>query len=388
MKDLLPVLLLFSIAVSPANAQEGQHPRPDLIPGIDSVSFTLRTDTSLENVSETLRQQARRLRQAEQVRSIGKREGDVEEMFGEIADIEVGANGSIYVLDERYSEIRQYGSDDLPIRAMGRPGQGPKEFKAPTGLALINDTLLAVLDPQRVALKIFRRTENGLQHRRTVRHGMPRSHMCSLGDRIVLQAVRPPRSQDSETEQVAEERPLLHLYDRDGTLRRSFGEAYRSEDTVLSLQLSGGPVGCAEEKELLVTALPGTSMLYGYRASGSRAWVSRIEDYTPILVQKEGRTTHFGSGGNQAEDVTRRITPLSTGEVLVQVAHRTPATLSGPRPWAHVATYLVAPETGGGVYVGDELPPIMDVHGTRLYGAVSFPYPRVEVYEFGQSESQ
>jgi hypothetical protein len=388
MKTLLFLPLLFSIFVSSANAQEGQHPRPDLLPGGDSISFTLRADTSPENVPETLRRRARMLRQAKQVRSIGKREGSVKEMFGEVADIAVTSIGQIYVVDRRYRQVRRYGHKDVPTLVMGGPGQGPKGFRDPTGLALFGDSVLAVLDRQRLSVMVYKIAAGEHQHRRTIRHGMPTVHMCSLGDRIVLQGVRPPRSQDAESERKAlGDRPLLHVYGLAGTLNKSFGDAYASKDVGLSLQLSGGPVGCLEEEEMLVTALQGTPMLYGYRPSGPRAWITEIGNYRPVQVQKEGRATRYGCDGDCNEDVTRQITPLPTGEVLVQVIHRTPETLRGPKPWAHVATYLIAPETGEGVYVGKELPPIMEVHETRLYGAMSFPYPRVEVYEFGRSGS-
>jgi len=168
-------------------------------------------------------------------------------------------------------------------------------------------------------------------------------------------------------------------------LRRSFGEAYRSDDPVLNLQLSGGPVGCAAETSVIVAALQGTSVLHGYRASGAREWVVQVEDYTPVPVKKDGGTTRYGSGATQPEDVTRRVTPLPTGEVLIQVIHRTPETLEGPRPWAHVNTHLLSPTTGRGVYVGTHLPLILEASGNRLYGRRSFPYPHVEIYEFDRT---
>jgi hypothetical protein len=203
MKTLLFLPLLFSIFVSSANAQEGQHPRPDLLPGGDSISFTLRADTSPENVPETLRRRARMLRQAKQVRSIGKREGSVKEMFGEVADIAVTSIGQIYVVDRRYRQVRRYGHKDVPTLVMGGPGQGPKGFRDPTGLALFGDSVLAVLDRQRLSVMVYKIAAGEHQHRRTIRHGMPTVHMCSLGDRIVLQGVRPPRSQDAESERKA-----------------------------------------------------------------------------------------------------------------------------------------------------------------------------------------
>jgi hypothetical protein len=57
--------------------------------------------------------------------SIGVADGAEEYMLGEIADIALGADGSIYAFDRQVPAIRQYDARGKFVRTIGRRGQGP-----------------------------------------------------------------------------------------------------------------------------------------------------------------------------------------------------------------------------------------------------------------------
>lgn len=66
---------------------------------------------------------------------IGTMDGDGPDVFGSLADIELGAEGELYVLDSQASEIRVFGPDGEHLRTFGRAGQGPGELARPGGMA-------------------------------------------------------------------------------------------------------------------------------------------------------------------------------------------------------------------------------------------------------------
>lgn len=65
--------------------------------------------------------------------TIGTAEGEAEYQFGQIAGIDVGSDGRIYVYDQQASEVRVFGPDGQFITAMGKPGSGPGELSQAAG---------------------------------------------------------------------------------------------------------------------------------------------------------------------------------------------------------------------------------------------------------------
>lgn len=59
---------------------------------------------------------------------IGSAEGQPEYQFGQIAGMDVGSDGRIYVVDQQASEVRVFGPDGRFIARMGKAGSGPGEL--------------------------------------------------------------------------------------------------------------------------------------------------------------------------------------------------------------------------------------------------------------------
>src|SRR5215213_2239356 len=73
----------------------------------------------------------------------------------DVADIAVGRDGSVYVLERQAHAVRVFAPDGRPVRTLGRAGGGPGEFpQAPDAAGWRGDTLV-VSDPGALRLVGF-----------------------------------------------------------------------------------------------------------------------------------------------------------------------------------------------------------------------------------------
>jgi hypothetical protein len=75
--------------------------------------------------------------------------------FSEVRAIAVDTRGYLYALDAREATIRVFDPLGNVVRSIGRRGQGPGEFNAPTGLAFGPEGQLFVYDPQVRRVTVF-----------------------------------------------------------------------------------------------------------------------------------------------------------------------------------------------------------------------------------------
>lgn len=62
--------------------------------------------------------------------TVGLLDGPPEYTFGEVADVAVRANGSLFVLDRFAQSVRVFGRDGTFLMTVGGPGEGPGELSA------------------------------------------------------------------------------------------------------------------------------------------------------------------------------------------------------------------------------------------------------------------
>jgi hypothetical protein len=67
-------------------------------------------------------------------------------LLGAAADLAMGSDGNLYVLDGQARVVHQIAPDGVYAGTIGREGQGPGELLRPTSLRFLGDTL-AVVDP-------------------------------------------------------------------------------------------------------------------------------------------------------------------------------------------------------------------------------------------------
>ncbi len=73
----------------------------------------------------------------EQLVVIGAENGPPEHLFGDVAGLDVMADGTIAVLDGHAAEVRTFAPDGSFIRRIGRRGDGPGELSGEASLALV-----------------------------------------------------------------------------------------------------------------------------------------------------------------------------------------------------------------------------------------------------------
>lgn len=77
---------------------------------------------------------------------IGSLDGDGPDVFGQIGALELGADGSIVVLDGQAEEVRVFGPDGTHLRTLGGSGEGPGELSNPAGMDLSDDGVVWVMN--------------------------------------------------------------------------------------------------------------------------------------------------------------------------------------------------------------------------------------------------
>jgi hypothetical protein len=78
--------------------------------------------------------------------SIGVADGGDEYILGQVADIALGRDGSLYVFDGQVPIVRHYDANGKFLRRIGRAGSGPGEYRSVSGLATLSDGRLLVWD--------------------------------------------------------------------------------------------------------------------------------------------------------------------------------------------------------------------------------------------------
>jgi hypothetical protein len=87
--------------------------------------------------------------------ALGVEVGADEYMFGYIASIAVGADGTMYVSDRQQDVVRMYDVDGAYVRDIGRQGQGPGEYASAPALGVLPDGTLVMEDGSTSRISFF-----------------------------------------------------------------------------------------------------------------------------------------------------------------------------------------------------------------------------------------
>lgn len=91
----------------------------------------------------------------EPVLTLGVSDGDPRLMFNLIHSARRQTDGTLLVADGGSREVRWFGTDGAPVRAAGRRGEGPGEFRGPLSLLPWAGDTVAVLDHGQRRLTLF-----------------------------------------------------------------------------------------------------------------------------------------------------------------------------------------------------------------------------------------
>jgi hypothetical protein len=167
---------------------------------------------------------------------IGKLEAEQEEdILYDPVDVVRLSNGDILILEERGASVKRYNKDYEYISAFGQKGQGPGDFSSPFCLRLNSRRdKLYVADSKISGFSLDGSFEDGFKPEVIAVFGSigtqyRRSGMAVLSGLRVILPSHPSAWLDSGEDK------LLSVYDRTGTIIRTFGEVQMYDDPRLTL---------------------------------------------------------------------------------------------------------------------------------------------------------
>lgn len=97
--------------------------------------------------------------QLEEVWRIGVADGDDERyLFGQVMELAVDRDGSVFFADGHPQSIKQFDRDGEFVRSFGRVGERPGEFASIAGIATLPDGRVAIWDAGNRRITIYERS--------------------------------------------------------------------------------------------------------------------------------------------------------------------------------------------------------------------------------------
>ena len=320
----------------------------------------------------TLRDRLRQIVREEPHRTVGTRQGTRREVIGSVADATVLPDGRVLLLDGSYNEIRVIDADNTVSSTIGQEGRGPGEFMSPKRLLQLDGDFI-VLDRSN---QVDRFTQDGESFVHVDRFNLPGfpDDLCVLAD--TLYAHSPDLDREAS----------IHRISRDGERTASFGWLYESPNAFVRSNISDGAIACNSTTRRIVSGLWYLPHLRAYAPDGSLQWVVKLTDVDPLprkeLVNENGGTRLTNETENRISYTgIWRIRSAENGAIIVQVRKESKAAHEQQRPYEAIQTYLVDTQTGEGIYVGDQLPPLLYVGNTHIVAGVNTPYPNLQIWE-------
>lgn len=124
----------------------------------------------------------------EDVYTVGVLDGAAWEMFGSVAGVAFGEDGSLFILDNGAGHVVAVDPSGEFVRTISNKGEGPGELNRPMGLAVLDDGRIAVNDMGR-GIQVFSPDGAAFQEAGfTFQTGMPGPQMYAMPDHSLLSA--------------------------------------------------------------------------------------------------------------------------------------------------------------------------------------------------------
>jgi hypothetical protein len=188
---------------------------------------------------------------------IGTLDGPVGALFAWIGAVDLDSRGNVYVLDTRSSRVARFGPDGAFLEEIGRPGQGPGEWRELWSLAVDTADRLHVVDPGNVRISVYDVSRARARHVGDERLPAPArrsTSICASEGRRFVKAYGPR---------------ILHEILPEGADVKSFGEPVAPPPELVRefgdsepFQLSSGSITCDRGHLLYVSRIAGEVGLY------------------------------------------------------------------------------------------------------------------------------
>lgn len=354
------------------------HPNRENLPS--RRAFLVRSDSVPSGMTADALAEWRRARSAlvnarpvAQLGRLGADPGSVDDpqVFGRIADVEVGDDGRVYVLDRQYREVRIFDFAGQFVGSFGQGGPGPNEFRDPSGLELLANDRVAVSD-RGAELKIFAPDGGQYQHEKTVVLDYVPEGLCSKDGRVFLAAGHDPSNSIIHEAAVSPDRAA-----------RSFGRGYQSDNWLVRDQLSDGRIACLGEPLRVVFAFELIPVVRAYAADEpALSWEVGVQGHAQMTITEQpspgGQAgVRYSSVGTR--DVVASLEAVTSRHVLLQYHRGNPEDARDGEPKLTTVSYLLDAATGRGALLDETLPLLVVADSDRQVAMWLLPYPKLEL---------
>ena len=303
------------------------------------------------------------------IATIGREDGPDAFIFGEIASVGTTPQGTVVVVDRKMQDVRLFDSGGRFLQRLGRPGQGPGEFRAPHSLLVTPNGEIWVADMQR-RLTVFAPSVDGYRLARTVPTEIGIRTMCFLGDELVVNGI-------SLSDPYA-----IRVLDESARPIRAFGRIYQSPNAFVNYQFTEGLVACDSSNDIIVYASPATvGEVRAYRRDGRAVWRTVLEDVrTHVISETEGGGVKVERSPNGAHSLVSLNVVPGVG-ILLQYGLRTAAQMAAKEPVGEILTIVLDPKTGAATLSSAWWPRLGAVSGNRAFALFDDLAPRIEIRE-------
>jgi hypothetical protein len=310
---------------------------------------------------------AQQLPSLSRVRGIGALQEPDEMVFGEISDLAVSRDGTIFVLDGMSQQVRAFSREGTYLASIGRPGKGPGEFTGARALALDQDGALYVLDERLARISVLS-PDRTLSYQRSVLIGYHATDLCFLDNRLFLVG----RHEDGVIQELSLE----------GAFLGSFGSLYEGANPLLKASLSLGFMLCAPEAELILAASPILPLVRAYAPDGGLIWSATLPEFKETIIEEnmDGSVT-YNVGSDKQYHLLESLLYLPPALVLVQAGLHTMGSGS-PGEYDAIDTWVLSAEDGSLVSRTDSLPLLKHIGREYAYGLIADLYPVLTQYRF------
>jgi hypothetical protein len=304
---------------------------------------------------------------------LGEEQGGSAE-FRKVEAVLRDTRGNIYVLDSRRGQLLAYGADGHPLAETSRPGQGPGELGVARSLAIDEVGDLHVLDLSNLRISVFGPVDAAKRRQpfeRGVRLPIFGASMCRLQATYYLFALQ----RDS----------ILHVVDAEGTLVRSFGDAFGMPGIPrhprLGVTLSKGFLLCDPVHDVVVVFALSVGEVRGYSSSGTLRWTTFVKPYVAADIHPTGPQSveYRGRDGGWYQSLS--LARLANDLLLVQ-AEFTDQEHARKHEVGRIVSYLLDARTGAQVATQDDLPRVAFADDSVVISVADDPFPQIAVRKY------
>lgn len=115
---------------------------------------------------------------------------------------------------------------------------------------------------------------------------------------------------------------MIHVFEKSGSLVRSFGRFYESGHGIIDHQLSRGEIACNDQSGLVLHVAEHLPVLSAFSLEGDLMWWSEIQDFEPVqLVAVSPRASRM-TGTDHVSTIRALVASRDRPEAILQVGHR------------------------------------------------------------------